>query len=918
MSEQLPPNHREELEAQVTALLMGELTDEEANAVRACMAQDPGLAKWHDRLKQTLPLVSESAATTASATSAPPAPLRLSGDRREQLLAHFKTARPVEFVWPQRPRISSWVVALAAVASVVFVAYLLLPHLARTRSMATFGTDGFLVNGRKEADRDARVLMEMAPLARPARPPAPAPTPAPQTAIILPPSESDEKSTPQVVDVTGQVAQSAIVLPPGQTDKDSDAYSLNAVGYMDVAKPSNAEKLNSAGYVNAGVPGNSSILSGPPVESGGGGGGGAGDATRSRGRSYRSRRGPSETLAKKENEVSPAFPRPQTTPTANTPAAMAPVAPSSEVAREMEGLFPQARAGTDRAQADRVTSLVAQSSAGLTGGTAMSTRQTRNINSQGNSVVPAAGDIQVDGAILDFAQLEAQQAAATVEAPASIPAPATAARKVNYGAIGVQGGTAPPDQAASTANYGDVGIEGGVVRRVKAASNPLTPQPEVPTLSNAFSTFSLNVSDVSFQLAAASLQNGVMPDVSSIRSEEFINAFDYRDPEPAAGAPIGFAWERADDPFAHNRNFLRFSVKTAAQGREAERPLNLVLLLDKSGSMERADRVEIIRQALTVLAGQLQEHDTLSVVLFARTAHLWADGVPGNQAGELAKKLGDITPEGGTNLEEAMKLAYETAFRHYLNNGENRVVLLTDGAANLGEVDPDAFKPWVETNRTQGVALDCFGIGWDGYNDTTLEALSRAGGGRYGFLNTPEEAATDFAGQLAGALRVAASDVKVQVEFNPNRVISHRQIGYANHQLTKEQFHDNTVAAAQIGAAESGNALYTVEVNAAGDGPLCTVRVRYRDPGTSDYHERAWEVPYTGSATPLDTATPAMRLAACAAEFSEALAESPYAGEVTFDKLLVYLNGIPPVYGADTRPQKLEWMVRQAKSISGK
>jgi Mg-chelatase subunit ChlD/type II secretory pathway pseudopilin PulG len=447
---------------------------------------------------------------------------------------------------------------------------------------------------------------------------------------------------------------------------------------------------------------------------------------------------------------------------------------------------------------------------------------------------------------------------------------------------------------------------------------PPVPQPEVLTSTNIFSTFSLNVSDASFKLAAASLQNGVMPEAAGIRSEEFINAFDYRDPEPAAGAPIGFAWERAAYPFAHHRDLLRFSVKTAALGRQNGRPLNLVLLLDKSGSMERADRVEIIRQALRVLAGQLQAQDTLSVVVFARTARLWVDGVPGSQAGEVANGLDGLAPEGGTNLEEAMRLAYATALRHYKAGGENRVVLLTDGAANLGDVDPESLKQKVEANHRQGIALDCFGVGWDGYNDTLMETLSRTGNGRYGFINTPEEAATEFAGKLAGALRVAASDVKVQVEFNPNRVTAWRQIGYAKHQLTKEQFRDNTVAAAQIGAAESGNALYTVEVNPAGDGPLCTVRVRFRLPGTSDYQEHAWDVPYTGTAVALDNASPAMRLAATAAAFSEWLASSPYAGEVTPDRLLAYLRGVPEIYGADARPKNLEWMIRQAKSIAGK
>ncbi len=348
------------------------------------------------------------------------------------------------------------------------------------------------------------------------------------------------------------------------------------------------------------------------------------------------------------------------------------------------------------------------------------------------------------------------------------------------------------------------------------------------------------------------------------------------------------------------------------------RPLNLVLLLDNSGSMERADRVQIIREALRVLAGQLQPQDKFSVVTFSRTAHLWVDGVPGNQAAKVAEEVSGLTPQGGTNLEEAMNLAYQTALRHYLANGVNRVVLLTDGAANLGNVDPEALKSKVEANRKQGIALDCFGIGWEGYNDDLLEVLSRNGDGRYGFVNTPEEAATEFAGQLAGALQVAASDVKVQVEFNPARVTAYRQIGYAKHQLTKEQFRDNTVDAAEIGAAESGNALYVVEVNPRGNGPLAVVRVRFKVPGTSDYREHEWPVPYTGNAAALEQASPALRLAATASAFSEWLVSSPYAGEVSPDRLLGYLAGVPEVYGVDGRPKKLEWMIRQAKSIAGK
>ncbi len=444
------------------------------------------------------------------------------------------------------------------------------------------------------------------------------------------------------------------------------------------------------------------------------------------------------------------------------------------------------------------------------------------------------------------------------------------------------------------------------------------PQPEISARDNAFSTFSLNVSDVSFKLAAASLDKGILPEPASIRSEEFINAFHYRDPEPALGVPVGFTWERARNPFAQDRDILRFAVRTAAEGREAGRPLNIVLLLDNSGSMERSDRVRIVREAVGVLGRLLHPQDRISVVAFSRTPRLWIDGLSGDHAGELADRIGTLTPEGGTNLEEALDLGYKTASRHFLSRGGNRVVLLTDGAANLGDVRASTLKAKVEAWRRRGIALDCFGIGWEGLNDDLLEVLSRNGDGRYGFINSAEDASTGFADQLAGALRVAAADVKVQVEFNPQRVSVWRQIGYARHQLTKAQFRDNTVDAAELAAAESGNALYVVQTDAAGNGPIATVRVRHRDPVTGIYREQEWPVPYTGPAVAMERAPVGLRLASSAAAFSEWLAQSPYAAAATPDVLIRQLEGIPQAYAPDPTPLKLEAMLGQARSISGK
>ncbi len=443
------------------------------------------------------------------------------------------------------------------------------------------------------------------------------------------------------------------------------------------------------------------------------------------------------------------------------------------------------------------------------------------------------------------------------------------------------------------------------------------PQPETVTAENAVSTFSLNVTDVAFKLAAASLAAGQLPDPASIRVEEFINAFDYRDPAPAAGAPVAFHWERARHPLAHARDLVRFSVQTAAQGREPGRALNLVLLLDSSGSMERADRVAIVSEMVRALAGQLQAEDRVSVVTFARQARLRVDGLPGSQAAELPERVGLITPEGGTNLEDALRLGYLIAARHFIPGGVNRVILLTDGAANLGDARPESLRPLVEENRRRGVALDCWGVGWDGYHDALLEALSRHGDGRYGFVNSPAEAATEFVNRLTGALQVAAADVKVQVEFNPARVTRWRQIGYAAHQLTREQFRDDAVDAAELGGAETGTALYVIEVTPRGTGPLGVFRLRYRVPATGVARELAWPLDYTGEAPPLQNASPALRLAATAAMFGEWLAQSPHAIEATPAQLRRWLAGVPEVFDPDPRPRRLETMLLQAEALVG-
>ena len=439
------------------------------------------------------------------------------------------------------------------------------------------------------------------------------------------------------------------------------------------------------------------------------------------------------------------------------------------------------------------------------------------------------------------------------------------------------------------------------------------PFPEVETVVNAVSTFSLNVNDASFQLARSALDLGQLPDKSQIRSEEFINALNYYDPKPSADDAVAIHYDRAIHPFEAERQVLRIGVQTAAEGLDNTQPMNLVVVLDTSGSMERPDRSEIAGNVLQTIATELESSDKISVVGFARRATLWADGIPGGNPGNFMDVVQGIRPDGGTNIEQALNLAYEKALEHFIPGGRNRVLLLTDGAANLGEVNPARLRELAEARRKQGIALDAFGIGWEGHDDDLLESLTRNSDGNYGFLSDPFEAAEYFRSRWFGAVEVAAKDVKVQVEFNPARVLRYRQVGYLKHRLTQEQFWDNTVDAAEIARAEDGQAVYIIEVDESGNGPLGWVRVRYKQPAT-DQVEMKTRVLAAGLPAPeMEISTPAMKLAFTSAALAEKLAGNPYAAEVSLPYLEERVMEVSNVFSNDPVVPALISMVRNAR-----
>ncbi|HVS54594.1 MAG TPA: von Willebrand factor type A domain-containing protein [Opitutaceae bacterium] len=440
---------------------------------------------------------------------------------------------------------------------------------------------------------------------------------------------------------------------------------------------------------------------------------------------------------------------------------------------------------------------------------------------------------------------------------------------------------------------------------------------ETSTARDSVSTFSLHVSDVSFRLAQAALARGEMPDASRIRPEEFYNAFDYGDAAPTPAEKIGCRIEQSAHPFLQQRNLVRIAMKVPATGRGAGTPLRLTILLDTSGSMEREDRAAAVRAALNSLVSLVGANDRVTLIGFARTPRLIAEDLPGDRARELLDLVARTPAEGGTNLEAALALAGELVDRHFLAAAQNRIVLITDGAANLGAIDPKVLAAGIETLRARHIALDVCGVGLNGLDDDMLESLTRKSDGRYYVLNSPADADAGFAQQLAGAFRPAAENVKVQVRFNPARVASYRLIGFEQHRLREEDFRNDKVDAAELAADEAAVALYQVEPLPQGEGELGEVFVRFRDAASGAMVERSWTMTYEPQARAFDRATPSMQLAGTAGLLAEKLRGDTAQTQFKLADLAPVVNALRNSYANQPRVQELATMFAQLRRLSG-
>lgn len=462
-----------------------------------------------------------------------------------------------------------------------------------------------------------------------------------------------------------------------------------------------------------------------------------------------------------------------------------------------------------------------------------------------------------------------------------------------------------------------VGGGGAVVDgpRPAAPREPAGFNPYTDAKQDAFSTFAIDVDTASYTLTRQALGEGRMPDPEEVRTEEIVNAFDYDYAPPAAGA-FALHSELAPSPFRAPLELLKIGVQGRLIGRDAKRPAVLTLVIDGSGSMDTADRLGRIRRALHLLAGQLKPQDSIAIVQFSEQARLLLDRTSGTNATAVRAAVDALGASGSTDLEAGLRLGYEVAARGFRSGAANRVILLSDGVANLGAASAQAILATVEQYRRQGIYLTVLGFGRGNYDDAMLEQLANKGDGQYAFVDSDAEAKRLLVDQWEQTLHVIARDVKIQVEFNPERVVRWRQVGYENRKLRRQDFRNDAVDAGEVGSGQSVTALYDLELIGDAGQPIATVRVRYQDPDTRAVTELEQRVTVADRHRSFDAAPPRYRVAACAAEFAERLRVSPYAAGTDWETLVATLRPAALELPLDQRVQELLRLAEAARGLA--
>ncbi len=327
---------------------------------------------------------------------------------------------------------------------------------------------------------------------------------------------------------------------------------------------------------------------------------------------------------------------------------------------------------------------------------------------------------------------------------------------------------------------------------------------------NPLSTFSIDVDVASYANLRRFLNNGQKPPIDAVRIEEMINYFNYDYPQPKGEEPFSVNTEIASCPWNPEHKLVHIGLQGKKIPTDNLPPSNLVFLIDVSGSMQDVNKLPLLKSAFKMLVEKMRDEDRVAIAVYAGAAGLVLPSTPGSQKDKIIQALDKLEAGGSTAGGAGIKLAYEVALENFKKEGNNRIILATDGDFNVGASSNAEMERLIETKRDQGVFLTVVGFGMGNYKDDKMEILADKGNGNYAYIDNLQEARKVFVNEFGGTLFTIAKDVKLQIEFNPAKVQAYRLIGYENRRLKNEDFNDDKKDAGELGSGHTVTALYEI------------------------------------------------------------------------------------------------------------
>jgi Ca-activated chloride channel homolog len=441
--------------------------------------------------------------------------------------------------------------------------------------------------------------------------------------------------------------------------------------------------------------------------------------------------------------------------------------------------------------------------------------------------------------------------------------------------------------------------------------------PFIDTEDDHLSTFALDVDTGSYTIMRRYLMDGNLPPKDAIRVEEFINYFDQGYPYPAERQAFRIHVDGAQTPYGETDRYrmIRVGVQGYDIPVELRKSASLTFVIDVSGSMDMENRLALVKRSLGFLVEQLRPDDRVSIVAFGTNAHVMLNPTNGDEKDAILDAIDSLRIEGVTNAEDGLRLGYQMASEAFNPEGINRVILCSDGVANVGRTGAGSIWETIEGSAKQGITLTTVGFGMGNYNDVLMEQLADHGDGFYAYVDDIREAERLFVNRLTSTLQVIAMDAKVQVDFNPEVVSRYRLIGYENRALEDQDFRNNSVDAGEIGAGHSATALYEVKLYPDSGGRVATVNLRWQDPDTKEVVEMSKDFSSEEFSNDFSTADPYFQWTVLVAEYAEILRESYWAQGSTLSDVIPQAERVRALLPSGADVDEFLLLIRRANRL---